>query len=182
MEALEADLHDVQLSRMESTDEKEALDELASKLSSDYGKFFTVDPSQERKTLTESVEENLAHLEEYCGLLDVIREDNTQCFEHMLPSLYQEALHLDNLYSEIDRLEQAILVVKRTVLKMETEVENAEKLLSSQNAVKKIFSTLFGSSRKSVHRRPKYVEPPLFNTAELFRPKQEQISKTDSDQ
>lgn len=126
----------------------------------------------QKKLTADAIEDNLAHLEEFCGLIDLIRDDNTQCFEQLLPRVLEQSQDLELLYAEIDKVERTISVVKHTVNKMEEEVSNGEKQLMSSNTVKKFFTTLFHNTNKKVYssRRLKYVEPKIYDTTDLFGP------------
>lgn len=112
----------------------------------------------------------MAHLEEFCGLIDLIRDDNTHCFEHLLPRVLQLSREMVPFYAEVDKLERVVSIIKHTVMAMEEEVNNAEKLLNNQNTVKKFLSTLFtnNNKRKYTPRRLKYSEPKIYHTSDLF--------------
>ena len=163
------------------------VDEIANRLSNDYQSFLHVDASPEvrtsdwkstvadnvyvqKKVLVEAIEDSLAHLEEFCSAVDLIRNDNTKCFEELMPVIYEETKNLDHFYANIDKLEHVVSIVKHTVLAMEEEVERAESLLSSSKSVKKFFSSLFSNNSKKVYtsRRPKFSPPKIYDSNSMF--------------
>jgi cappuccino protein len=157
----------------EGLEDKEVVENLVQELSRDYAGYLAIDSGKQRKSVEEAIEEALVHLEEFCGLLDVIRSDNVLCLEQVLNRIYTKSLEMETLYEEVDRLQEFVAIVRRSVEDMETQVLTAEKLLKNQNSVQKFFSNIWGKNGKnkasSSARKPKYSAPDIFRTEDYLR-------------
>ncbi|RWS01372.1 biogenesis of lysosome-related organelles complex 1 subunit 4-like protein [Dinothrombium tinctorium] len=157
------------------------LRQLSLELAEDYSKYFAIDTSNEITSFEEAVEEKLTHLEEFCGVIDMIREQNSVCLEQKLPIVYAKCTELEDLFRSIDRLEEMVKIVKATVDAMECEVIKAEELFAN-NKIKKFLSSFWNNKRRSSDsRKPKYVEPKLFSTKDFFCDEQSAPVKSDDE-
>jgi biogenesis of lysosome-related organelles complex 1 subunit 4 len=108
----------------------------------------------------------LTHLEEFCGLLEVIRIDNTVCLEQVLQKVRQKSLTMEEVYAKIDHLEQFVEIVKKCVNEMEEDMNKAQQLLP-KNRVKKFFNSILNSSSKQTftsQQNFRYDAPYIFKT------------------
>lgn len=125
-----------------------------------------------------AIEENLVHLEEFCGTLDIIRNDNTLCVEQVLPRVIEKSKEMEDLYKEIEKIEKFVDIVKGTINSMEIEVTKAEELFKNQNKVKKFFSSIWSnkSNRNRKNRRSKYVAPEILSFSQYLSKSSETIA------
>ncbi|XP_059836481.1 uncharacterized protein LOC132399767 isoform X3 [Hypanus sabinus] len=86
-----------------------------------------VDPCREAKELTESIEEMLIRLDEFCGMLDMIRNDSSQILDESIPKLKVKALEMKEVYSKIDKMEIFVKMVEQSAAMLEEQVIQAEK-------------------------------------------------------
>ncbi|XP_072096044.1 uncharacterized protein [Mobula birostris] len=86
-----------------------------------------VDPCREAKELTESIEEMLIRLDEFCGMLDMIRNDSSQILDESIPKLKVKALEMKEVYSKIDKMEIFVKMVEQSATMLEEQVIQAEK-------------------------------------------------------
>ncbi|CAH1779069.1 unnamed protein product [Owenia fusiformis] len=146
--------------------------ELVEELVDDYGTYLTIDASQEKQRFEESIEDLLTRLDEYCGLVDLIRSDSTLNLTKTLPEIYAKSAEMQLVFERIDQLETFVAMVSENVSKMEVQVNKAESEHGSMSSIKKIFSNIsFPFSKKPV-TKPK-TEPKLqFNRPTIFRTEQ----------
>lgn len=126
--------------------------------------------------MNEAIEDGLAHLEEFCNLMDVIRADNSTCLNQLLKEISSKSALMERIYERVDRLEELVEVVKRNVNAFEDEVTKAEELFGSNNKVKKFFASFMNNSKSkpynnaAVQRRPKFEPPDIFRTSDYIKP------------
>ncbi|XP_054165004.1 biogenesis of lysosome-related organelles complex 1 subunit 4-like [Oppia nitens] len=133
------------------TEDDDELQAMAQQLSIDYANYFRFDITCEKKETEDAIEDLLTHLEEFCGLIDMIRNDNNICLEEVVNKITEKSKIMDEVYSKIDRLEQFVEIVKKCVDDMDTELTKAEQLFgdnNNNNRVKKFFNSFIGNTSK----------------------------------
>ncbi|XP_078275124.1 biogenesis of lysosome-related organelles complex 1 subunit 4-like isoform X1 [Rhinoraja longicauda] len=85
------------------------------------------DPCSEAKELEESIEEMLIRLDEFCGMLDMIRNDSSQILDENIPKIKVKALEMKEVYAKIDKMEIFVKMVEQSAATLEEQVVQAEK-------------------------------------------------------
>ncbi|XP_040289454.1 biogenesis of lysosome-related organelles complex 1 subunit 4-like [Bufo bufo] len=133
--------------------------------------------SSEIENLEKSLEDLLVRVDEFVGMLDMIRNDTSQVVNEKVPQIYTKAAEMRKLYQKIDLLEAFVKRVGSNVAQMEEQVTQAETNLGTfPNPLKKIFqnfssSPLFSPSKAASSQRtqPARYEPPtVFRTEDYF--------------
>ncbi|KAM3927804.1 biogenesis of lysosome-related organelles complex 1 subunit 4-like [Leptodactylus fuscus] len=133
--------------------------------------------STEIENLEKSLEDLLVRVDEFVGMLDMIRNDTSQVVNEKVPQIYIKATEIRKLYQKIDFLEAFVKRVGSNVAQMEEQVTQAETNLGTfPNPLKKIFqnlssSPLFSPSKAASSQRtqPARYEPPtVFRTEDFF--------------
>lgn len=111
-------------------------------------------------------------MEEFYGLIEMIRNQNNICLDQMNLILLPKLEEYEKLFAFIDKLERMVKHVSMQVLLMENEVSQAEKMMGTKTStVKKLFSFLSNDNTSiplSSRQKP-YIPPDIFNTEELLR-------------
>ncbi|XP_072008514.1 biogenesis of lysosome-related organelles complex 1 subunit 4-like [Engystomops pustulosus] len=132
--------------------------------------------SSEMENLDKNLEDLLVRVDEFVGMLDMIRNDTSQVVNEKVPQIYSKAAEMRKLYQKIDLLEAFVKTVGSNVAQMEEQVTQAETNLGTfPNPLKKIFqnfssSPLFSPSKAASPRtQPTRYEPPtVFRTEDYF--------------
>nr|XP_014352987.1 PREDICTED: biogenesis of lysosome-related organelles complex 1 subunit 4-like [Latimeria chalumnae] len=131
--------------------------------------------------LEKSLEEMLTRVDEFVGMLDMIRNDSSQIVNDSIPQIHAKASEMKQIYKKIDKLEAFVKMVGGSVADMEERMAAAEADLGTfPNAFKKIFRSIsvspFLSKALSPRQQPPphYEPPPLFRTEDYFEPHKEQ--------
>lgn len=96
--------------------------------------------------------------------MDLIRNEDVVSIENLIPIIVTKAAQLENIYQQIDKLEELVKMVKANVDQFEIEVNKAEELFSNQNRVKKFFNSwLINKKQSKVKKTPNYNSPLIFN-------------------
>nr|XP_056710744.1 biogenesis of lysosome-related organelles complex 1 subunit 4 [Euleptes europaea] len=126
------------------------------------------------RTLDKSLEDLLTRVDEFVGMLDMIRNDSSQIVNESLPHIHAKAMEMRQLYRKIDKLEVFVKMVGNRVAGMEEHIAKAEADLGTfPNTFKKLLHTINVPSflNKSSPSRPKqslYEPPDLFRTEDYF--------------
>ncbi|XP_023244501.1 biogenesis of lysosome-related organelles complex 1 subunit 4-like isoform X2 [Centruroides sculpturatus] len=150
---------------------KNEREKLARELSGDYAKYMHLDVTKQQ-VLEENIEDMLTRMDEYCGLIDMVRSDGALCFGHTLPEIYAKVCDLEKLFVKIDKLQLFINMIQKNLDVMEERMNDAECQLSN-SSVKKLFTSLqkplFSKKNPSPDQKILQYEPPeLFETANYF--------------
>lgn len=81
-------------------------------------------------------------MEEFYGLVESIRADNTKCVDHILDTFSAKWELCQQLFAKIDKLEATVKRASNQVNEMEVEIFKAEEMMGKKNSastVKKIF-------------------------------------------
>ncbi|XP_025890683.1 biogenesis of lysosome-related organelles complex 1 subunit 4 [Nothoprocta perdicaria] len=129
--------------------------------------------SAQVESFEESLEDLLTRVDEFVGMLDMIRSDSSQVVNESLPEIYTKATEMRHIYRKIDKLEAFVKMVGNCVAEMEERVTKAETDLGAfPSTFKKILHTIslpaFLSKSASRQQQPLYEPPTLFKTEDYF--------------
>ncbi|XP_071355792.1 biogenesis of lysosome-related organelles complex 1 subunit 4 isoform X1 [Trachinotus anak] len=132
--------------------------------------------------LEKSLEEMLTRVDEFVGMLDMIRNDTSQIVNENLPQIQQKSDEMRQIYKRIDKLEAFVKMVGANVSAMEEQVTQAEGELGTlPGAFKKILRTMSvpgflnkpaSPRRPAPHQRQEV--PSVFQTDDYFTSQPEQ--------
>ncbi|MBN3321126.1 BL1S4 protein, partial [Atractosteus spatula] len=141
-----------------------------------YSSYLRADVGVEIRDLEKSLEEMLTRVDEFVGMLDMIRNDTSQVVNENLPQIHRKSEEMREIYRKIDKLEAFVKMVSHNVGVMEEQVTQAEADMSTlPSAFRKIFRTMNVPgflSKPSSPRRPQHRQepPPIFRTEDYFPP------------
>ncbi|XP_028909098.1 biogenesis of lysosome-related organelles complex 1 subunit 4 isoform X2 [Ornithorhynchus anatinus] len=123
----------------------------------------------EVQSLDKSLEDLLTRVDEFVGLLDMVRSDSSQVVDESVPAIHAKATEMRHIYRKIDQLEAFVRTMGSNVAGMEERVAEAE---SGHGAFRKLLHHLGVPaflSASSAKPRPDLYEPPaLFRTEDYF--------------
>lgn len=128
----------------------------------------------EVEALDASLEDLLTRVDEFVGMLDMLRGDSSHVVSEGVPRIYAKATEMRQVYSKIDRLEAFVGMIGASVARMEEQVARAEAELGSfPSAFRKLLHTIHVPSifNKAPSSRPQptgYEPPVLFRTEDHF--------------
>ncbi|XP_076851480.1 biogenesis of lysosome-related organelles complex 1 subunit 4 [Brachyhypopomus gauderio] len=156
-------------------------DELVRRTAASYSSYICANASEEVVCLEKSLEEMLTRVDEFVGMLDMIRNDTSQIVNISLPQIHQKSEDMRKIYRKVDKLEAFIKMVAANVNAMEEQVIQAEgEVKTLPGAFKKIFRTMtvpgFLNKPASPRRSPQQSQelPPVFRTDDYFTPRPQQ--------
>ncbi|XP_042317651.1 biogenesis of lysosome-related organelles complex 1 subunit 4 isoform X2 [Sceloporus undulatus] len=125
------------------------------------------------ETLDKSLEDLLTRVDEFVGMLDMIRSDSSQVINESVPHIHAKAVEMRQLYRKIDKLEAFVKMVGNSVAGMEEQITKAESDLGTfPNTLKKFLHTInvpsFLNSSSSRQNQTSYEPPDLFKTEDYF--------------
>lgn len=123
--------------------------------------------------LDKSLEDLLTRVDEFVGMLDMIRTDSSQVVNESVPHIHAKAMEMRQLYRKIDKLEAFVKMVGNSVAGMEEQIIKAEADLGAfPNTFKKLLHTInvpsFLNKSSSRHSQTLYEPPELFKTEDYF--------------
>ncbi|XP_078543989.1 biogenesis of lysosome-related organelles complex 1 subunit 4 isoform X1 [Lissotriton helveticus] len=151
--------------------------------------------AQEMETMERSLEDLLTRVDEFVGMLDMVRSDSSQIVNESVPQLHTKAAEMKQIYKKIDVLEVVLchfeevqLAVGKhftslktfvkslgdTVAVMEEHVTKAETNLGAfPNPIKKFLRTISAPSfltrsTAARHQQTPYKPPVVFRTEDYF--------------
>ncbi|XP_064598992.1 biogenesis of lysosome-related organelles complex 1 subunit 4-like [Liolophura sinensis] len=99
----------------------------------------------------------LIKLDEFCGLVDMIRSDTALCLYRTMPEIQEKCKEIQVIFGKIDKLEAFVTAVKRNVSEVEDRVNKAEADMGSLSGIKKMLSSIsipsFMSPKKSANKQ-----------------------------
>ncbi|XP_068584783.1 biogenesis of lysosome-related organelles complex 1 subunit 4 [Cebidichthys violaceus] len=147
-----------------------------------YSSYIKATAGEEILCLDKSLEEMLTRVDEFVGMLDMIRNDTSQIVNENLPQIQQKSDEMRQIYRRIDKLEAFVKMVGANVNAMEEQVTQAEGELGTlPGAFKKIFRTMSvpgflnkpaSPKRPAPHQRQEI--PSVFQTDDYFTSQPEQ--------
>lgn len=161
-----------------SPDSTECPSEVEAKLQSaaeDMAACVTVDCKAQAAGVERDIEEMLTWLEEFCGILEVVRQSSGEVFTS-LPAIQFQAAAMCTVYSRIDRLEVFVKVAAKAVAGLETAVMRAERELSGplprtlRGLLRSISVPTFrtGTGPRDEAIAPHFEAPPILCTDDFF--------------
>ncbi|XP_006272152.1 biogenesis of lysosome-related organelles complex 1 subunit 4 [Alligator mississippiensis] len=166
-----------QSSASELGDEGDAAELLLSRAAAAYAAYLLPAGAAccaQVELLDKSLEDLLTRVDEFVGMLDMIRNDSSQVVHESVPQIHMKATEMRQIYSKIDKLEAFVKMVGNNVAGMEERVAKAETDLGTfPNTFKKILHTISVPSflnKSSSSRQPQtlYEPPALFKTEDYF--------------
>lgn len=156
-------------------------DELLRETALSYSSYIRATAGEEVLCLEKSLEEMLTRIDEFVGMLDMIRNDTSQIVNENLPQIQQKSEEMRQIYRRIDKLEAFVKMVGANVNAMEEQVTQAEGELGTlPGAFKKILHVTLPSflNKQSSPRRPaahqRQEVPSVFRTDDYFQQNPEQ--------
>ncbi|XP_036597011.1 biogenesis of lysosome-related organelles complex 1 subunit 4 isoform X1 [Trichosurus vulpecula] len=128
----------------------------------------------EIEALDRSLEDLLTRVDEFVGMLDMIRSDSSQVVNESVPHIHTKATEMSEIYRKIDKLEAFVKMIGNCVTRMEEQVTKAEAELGTfPNTLKKLLHTInvpsFLNKSYSTRQQQTVYEPPiLFRTEDYF--------------
>nr|XP_046274665.1 biogenesis of lysosome-related organelles complex 1 subunit 4 [Scatophagus argus] len=147
-----------------------------------YSSYIRATAGEEILCLDKSLEEMLTRVDEFVGMLDMIRNDTSQIVNENLPQIQQKSDEMRQIYRRIDKLEAFVKMVGANVSAMEEQVTQAEGELGTlPGAFKKILRTMTvpgflnkpTSPRRPAARQHQEI-PSVFRTDDYFTSQPEQ--------
>ncbi|XP_009274961.1 PREDICTED: biogenesis of lysosome-related organelles complex 1 subunit 4 [Aptenodytes forsteri] len=132
------------------------------------------DRSATIESLDKSLEDLLTRVDEFVGMLDMIRSDSSQVVNESIPQIYTKATEMRQIYRKIDKLEAFVKMVGNSVAGLEERVIKAETDLGAfPSTFKKILHTIsipsfLNKSSSSRQQQTLYEPPVLFKTEDYF--------------
>ncbi|KAG7501092.1 hypothetical protein JOB18_039548 [Solea senegalensis] len=154
-------------------------DELLRHTALSYSSYIRSTAGEEIMCLEKSLEEMLTRVDEFVGMLDMIRNDTSQIVNENLPQIQQKSDEMRQIYRKIDKLESFVKMVGANVNAMEEQVMQAEGELGTlPSAFKKIlripgFLHKPASPRRSTPHQRQDI-PSVFRTDDYFISQPEQ--------
>ncbi|XP_018553531.1 biogenesis of lysosome-related organelles complex 1 subunit 4 [Lates calcarifer] len=157
-------------------------DEVLRRTALSYSSYIRATAGEEILCLEKSLEEMLTRVDEFVGMLDMIRNDTSQIVSENLPQIQQKSDEMRQIYKRIDKLEAFVKMVGANVSAMEEQVTQAEGELGTlPGAFKKILRTMSvpgflnkpaSPRRPAPHQRQEI--PSVFLTDDYFTSQPEQ--------
>lgn len=128
----------------------------------------------EIEALDASLEDLLTRVDEFVGMLDMLRGDSSHVVGEGVPLIYAKATEMRRVYSKIDRLEAFVDMVSASVARLEEQVARAEAELGTfPSTFRKLLHTINVPS--FFHKAPPgrsqltgYEPPVVFRTEDHF--------------
>uniref|UniRef100_A0A672I2V6 Biogenesis of lysosome-related organelles complex 1 subunit 4-like n=1 Tax=Salarias fasciatus TaxID=181472 RepID=A0A672I2V6_SALFA len=154
-------------------------DEVLRRTALDYSSYIRATAGEEMLCLEKSLEEMLTRVDEFVGMLDMIRNDTSQIVNDNLPQIQQKSDEMRQIYRRIDKLEAFVKMVGSNVNAMEEQVTLAEGELGTLPVAFKMFRSFPGFlNRPASPRRPaphqRQEVPSVFQTDDYFTSQPEQ--------
>uniref|UniRef100_A0A674ELE4 Biogenesis of lysosomal organelles complex-1, subunit 4, cappuccino n=1 Tax=Salmo trutta TaxID=8032 RepID=A0A674ELE4_SALTR len=118
-------------------------DEILRHTALSYSSYIRDTAGDEILGLEKSLEEMLTRVDEFVGMLDMIRNDTSQIVNENLPQIHRKSEEMRQIYRKIDKLDVFVKMVGANVNVMEEHVTQAEKEQGTlPGAFRKIFRTI----------------------------------------
>ncbi|KAK2501840.1 hypothetical protein MC885_017986 [Smutsia gigantea] len=128
----------------------------------------------EVEALDASLEDLLTRVDEFVGMLDMLRGDSSHVVGEGVPRIHAKAAEMRRVYGKIDRLEAFVGMIGASVARMEEQVVRAEADLGAfPSTFRKLLHTIsapsfFSKAPSSRLQRTGYEPPVLFRTEDHF--------------
>ncbi|XP_077666678.1 biogenesis of lysosome-related organelles complex 1 subunit 4 isoform X2 [Eretmochelys imbricata] len=126
------------------------------------------------ESLDKSLEDLLTRVDEFVGMLDMIRSESSQVVNESVPQIHTKATEMRQIYRKIDKLEAFVKMVGNNVAGLEEQVTKAETDLGTfPNTFKKFLQTIsvpsfLNKSSSSRQHQTLYEPQALFKTEDYF--------------
>ncbi|OCT76539.1 hypothetical protein XELAEV_18031742mg [Xenopus laevis] len=161
------------------SEEQPDLDQLIKSTSAKFSSYLLPEHSgsAEIQALDKSLEDLLIRVDEFVGMLDMIRNDTSQVVNEKIPQIHTKAAEMRQLYQKIDMLEAFVKMVGSNVASMEEHIAQGETSVGSfSNPFKKMFQNISSASffsppnkQTPARSQPSRYEPPsVFKTDDFF--------------
>ncbi|XP_062835821.1 breast carcinoma-amplified sequence 4 isoform X1 [Anolis carolinensis] len=126
----------------------------------------------EMKEVEERIEEMLIKLDEFCSITDMIRTDTTQLLDEMTPLIRAKMIEMNNIYTQVDKLEAFVKMVACHVSFLEEQVVEAEKTRAIfPCTVQKLLGIPSFKKERTSSPQHTYNLPELYRTEDYFNNK-----------
>ncbi|XP_060003432.1 biogenesis of lysosome-related organelles complex 1 subunit 4 [Lagenorhynchus albirostris] len=128
----------------------------------------------EVEELDASLEDLLTRVDEFVGMLDMLRGDSSHVVSEGVPCIYAKATEMRRVYSKIDRLEAFVGMIGASVARLEEQVSRAEAELGTfPSTFRKLLRTInvpsfFNKAPSSRSQGTSYEPPVVFRTEDHF--------------
>ncbi|XP_058922224.1 biogenesis of lysosome-related organelles complex 1 subunit 4 [Kogia breviceps] len=128
----------------------------------------------EVEELDASLEDLLTRVDEFVGMLDMLRGDSSHVVSEGVPCIYAKATEMRRVYSKIDRLEAFVGMIGASVARLEEQVSRAEDELGTfPSTFRKLLRTInvpsfFNKAPSSRSQGTSYEPPAVFRTEDHF--------------
>ncbi|XP_028820174.1 biogenesis of lysosome-related organelles complex 1 subunit 4 [Denticeps clupeoides] len=161
--------------RPDPNPEQDVDEEVLRRTAGAYSSYVLPSARDEIVSLEKSLEEMLTRVDEFVGMLDMIRHDTSQVVNENLPQIHRKSEEMRQIYRKIDKLEYFVKMVDGNVHAMEEQVTQAEGEAGTlPGAFKKIFRTMSvpgflnkPASPKRTHHHSQEL-PTVFRTDDYF--------------
>ncbi|KAM9414579.1 biogenesis of lysosome-related organelles complex 1 subunit 4-like [Salvelinus alpinus] len=150
-------------------------DEILKHTALSYSSYIRATAGDEILCLEKSLEEMLTRVDEFVGMLDMIRNDTSQIVNENLPQIHRKSEEMRQIYRKIDKLDAFVKIVGANVNVMEEQVTQAEREQGTlPGAFRKMFRTMnvpgFLNKPASPRRHQQHDQelPPVFKTDDYF--------------
>uniref|UniRef100_A0A8V5GU82 Uncharacterized protein n=1 Tax=Melopsittacus undulatus TaxID=13146 RepID=A0A8V5GU82_MELUD len=154
-------------------EDEDTLEALLSATAAAYSAYLLADRSL-FKTLDKNLDDLLTRVDEFVGMLDIIRSDSSHVINESIPEIYTKATKMRHIYRKIDKLEAFVKMISNSVAGLEEQVTKAETDFGAfPSTFKKILHTIsipsfLNKSSSSRQQQTLYEPPVLFKTEDYF--------------
>ncbi|XP_005153644.1 biogenesis of lysosome-related organelles complex 1 subunit 4-like [Melopsittacus undulatus] len=158
-------------------EDEDTLEALLSATAAAYSAYLLADRSlfsDEIETLDKNLDDLLTRVDEFVGMLDIIRSDSSHVINESIPEIYTKATKMRHIYRKIDKLEAFVKMISNSVAGLEEQVTKAETDFGAfPSTFKKILHTIsipsfLNKSSSSRQQQTLYEPPVLFKTEDYF--------------
>eukprot|EP01088_Endostelium_zonatum_P010621 TRINITY_DN24138_c0_g1_i1.p1 TRINITY_DN24138_c0_g1~~TRINITY_DN24138_c0_g1_i1.p1 ORF type:complete len:186 (+),score=46.48 TRINITY_DN24138_c0_g1_i1:6-563(+) len=138
------------------------------KMAVDYAKYFTYSSvtESEMATLAKGVKHMLTRLAEFNALLTTQIHGETSKSQDLMPILYAKAKQLEFIYATIDKLEQFLIHVEKTVQELDNKISQTERIYSEIESGSSSFGKMLGALK--LKSEPEYTTLPQWEPVDVI--------------
>ncbi|KAL0962210.1 hypothetical protein UPYG_G00337140 [Umbra pygmaea] len=160
------------IAQSDTEQEHDREDEILKQTALSYSSYIRSTAVDEILCLEKSLEEMLTRVDEFVGMLDMIRNDTSQIVNENLPQIHRKSDEMRQIYRKIDKLDELVKTVGANINAMEDQVTQAEGEQGTlPGAFRKIFRTMNVPgflNKPASPRRQQQELPPVFRTDDYF--------------
>ncbi|MGH0155725.1 UNVERIFIED_CONTAM: hypothetical protein FKN15_029963 [Acipenser sinensis] len=83
-------------------------DRLLERTAKSYSSYLKANVGEDVESLEKSLEEMLTRVDEFVGMLDMIRNDTSQVVNDSLPQIHRKSEEMRKIYTKIDKLDASL--------------------------------------------------------------------------